>query len=124
MNLHVQDGHPLPKRSALASREHPVKSDVLFLLKGDLFIDPGKEWVDSYLLIDSMAHFPGPGLIGSNVKPTFSVLQKWDRYTIFTSFSTGLRRIHISKHSASKAPERTSRNLYPGAWNATNFLIL
>jgi hypothetical protein len=124
MNLHgPRRPYSVKTLRARIKGEHPVKSDVLFLLKGDLFTDPGKEWVDSYLLIDSMARFPAPGLIGSNAKPTFSVLQKWDRYTIFASFSTGLRRIHINKQSASKAPEGTSRDLYPGAWNTTNFLM-
>jgi hypothetical protein len=74
MTLHVPSW---PSKSELRARirsNDPLDSNALYSIKGRLYIDPGKEWTETYVRIDSAQKFQGPGMIRSDMQPTFEVV--------------------------------------------------
>ena len=41
-----------------------------------MYLNPGKEWVDTYVRIDYAQKFHGPGMIRSDMQPTFEVVAR------------------------------------------------
>lgn len=74
MSLKVQSW---PSKSELKARirsNDPLDSNGLYLIKGRMYINPGKEWTNTYVRIDSAQKFQGPGTIRSDMQPTFEVV--------------------------------------------------
>jgi len=74
MSLKVQSW---PSKSEVLARirsHDALDSNGLYLIKGRMYINPGKEWTDTYVRIDSAQKFQGPGTIRSDMQPTFEVI--------------------------------------------------
>jgi hypothetical protein len=84
MTLRVQSW---PSESELKARirsNNPLDSSALYSIKGRMYINPGKEWTNTYVRIDYAQKFQGPGMIRSDMQPTFEVVARiqaiHDRY--------------------------------------------
>ena len=73
MTLHVPSWGPKSELRARIRSHEPLDSNGLYSIKGRMYIDPGKEWTDTYVRIDSAQKFQGPGNIRSDMLPTFEV---------------------------------------------------
>jgi hypothetical protein len=74
MSLRVQSW---PSKSELKARirsSDPLDSNALYSIKGRMYINPGKEWTNTYVRIDSAQKFQGPGMIRSDMQPTFEIV--------------------------------------------------
>lgn len=74
MNLQVQSWSSKSECKARIRSNEPLDSNGLYSIKGRMYIDPGKEWTDTYVRIDSAQKFQGPGMIRSDMQPTFEVV--------------------------------------------------
>lgn len=73
MTLHVPSWAPKSELRALIRSHDPLDSNGLYSIKGRMYLNPGKEWTDTYVRIDSAQKFQGPGMIRSDMLPTFEV---------------------------------------------------
>jgi len=74
MMLHVPSWPSESKLKARIRSNEPLDSNALYSIKGRMYIDPGKDWTDTYVRIDLAQKFHGPGIIRSDTQPTFDVV--------------------------------------------------
>lgn len=74
MSLRVQSWSSKSELRARIRSNDPLDSNALYSIKGRMYINPGKEWTDTYVRIDSAQKFQGPGTIRSDKQPTFEVV--------------------------------------------------
>lgn len=74
MTLRVQSWPSKSECRARIRSNEPLDSNGLYSIKGRMYLDPGKEWTDTYVRIDSAQKFQGPGMIRSDMQPTFEVV--------------------------------------------------
>jgi hypothetical protein len=91
MILHVPSWAPKTELRARIRSQDPLDSNGLYSIKGRMYIDPGKEWADTYVRIDSAQKFQGPGNIRSDMLPTYEVFAQiravHDTHLIMTWFT-------------------------------------
>ena len=74
MNLHVQSWPSNPELRARIRTNNSLDANALYAIKGRMYIDPSQNWTDTYVRIDSAQKFQGPGMIRSDMHPTFEVV--------------------------------------------------